>query len=508
MNPHPSLRLVRSFLACVTCLGFFCGVQLEARGPSGAITVSKPVLVSDPPETRSPVSLKAINDPNTGKAAFSFNGREDPPVIRANPGEDIRLTYTNAMSTHSQEHCVDGPCMNMTNLHFHGLHVSPDAPQDDVITMMAMPGQLLHYIVNIPVDQAPGLYWYHTHPHGESYQQDLDGMSGAIVIDGMDRYFPEIKNMKEKILILRDAELEQSDPSSALLKSAVQLAPYGCGAATGEATRVFTVNGVVRPKIAIASGKKQFWRIVNASPDLYADLEVDSESMTVVALDGMPLTYHAPNRPTEKHRHILLAPAGRAEVIVKGPMPGRTTSLRSLCVNTGADGDPNPAMVLADLDTNAEEAVPTHSLQAGPYDKAIYRPLPNHVRNRLERSAPDFTVKFSEDKNGFYINDRRFSPDAEPMTRVKVGTYAHWRVTNATNEIHPFHIHQVHFLVYGRAGVPLRRPEWMDTVNLAPKESLDLIMDFTERIIRGVSVLHCHLLSHEDKGMMATIRFE
>src|ERR1700723_3059790 len=379
MITRPWVKAGRSVLACATCLGLFCGVRPESRGASSAITVSTPVLVPNPPEARSPVSLKAINDPHTGKAAFSFEGREDPPVIRANPGEDIHLTYTNAMSTHSQEHCVDGPCMNMTNLHFHGLHVSPNAPQDDVITMMAMPGQLLQYTVDIPPDQPPGLYWYHTHPHGESYQQDLDGMSGAIVIDGMDRYFPEIQNMKEKILILRDAELEQGDPSSALLKDAVELAPYGCGAATSEATRVFTVNGVVRPKIAIASGEKQFWRIVNASPDLYADLELDSVSMTVVALDGMPLTYHDPKRHTEELRHVLLAPGGRAEVIVEGPKPGSTTSLRSLCVNTGADGDPNPNMVLADLETNAKESAPTHSVQAGPYDKAIYRPLPNHV---------------------------------------------------------------------------------------------------------------------------------
>ena len=465
-------------------------------------------LLPDPPQVVNSFDLQAINDPATGKGAFLFEGHEVPPVVRAAPGGVIQLEYANQMSRNSSEVCVDGPCMNMTNLHFHGLHVSPYAPGDDVLTTIAMPGESLHYTVDIPADQPPGLYWYHTHPHGESYQQALDGMSGAIVIDGMDRYFPEIKNMKEKILILRDAELKQGDPSSALLTGAVELAPYGCGAATGKATRVFTVNGCVRPKIAIAYGEKQFWRIVNASPDLYADLEVDSESMTVVALDGMPLTYHDPKRRPEKLRHLLLAPAGRAEVIVKGPMPGRATSLHSLCVNTGADGDPNPAMVLADLDTNPEEAVPTHSLQAEPYDKAIYRPLPNHVRNRLERSVPDFTVKFSEDKNGFYINDRKFSPDAEPMTRVKVGTYAHWRVTNATNEIHPFHIHQVHFLVYGRAGVPLRRPEWMDTVNLAPKESLDLIMDFMDRIIRGLSVFHCHLLSHEDKGMMAKIRFE
>jgi suppressor of ftsI len=112
-----------------------------------------------------------------------------------------------------------------------------------------------------------------------------------------------------------------------------QLAPYGCG----EAARVFTVNGIVRPKIDIASGEKQFWRIVNASPDLYADLEVDSESMTVLAFDGMPLTYHDHNRHTEKRRHVLPAPAGRAEVIVEGPKRGGTASLRSLCVNTGAD---------------------------------------------------------------------------------------------------------------------------------------------------------------------------
>jgi suppressor of ftsI len=186
----------------------------------------------DPPQVVTSFELQAINDPATGKGAFVFEGHEDPPVIRAVPGGTIQLDYLNQMSKSSSEVCVEGPCMNMTNLHFHGLHVSPNAPGDDVLTMIAMPGESLHYTVDIPADQPPGLYWYHTHPHGESYQQDLDGMSGAIVIDGMDRYFPEIKNMKEKILILRDAELEQSDPSSALLKNAMELAPYGCGAAT------------------------------------------------------------------------------------------------------------------------------------------------------------------------------------------------------------------------------------------------------------------------------------
>jgi hypothetical protein len=284
-----SIKPGRNVLACLTSLGLFCGVQQES-----AITVSQPVLVSDPPETRSPVSLEAINDPHTGKAAFSFDGRDAPPVIRANPGEDIRLTYTNAMSTHSQEHCVDGPCMNMTNLHFHRLHVSPNSPQDDVITMMAMPGESLRYVVNIPLDQAPGLYWYHTHPHGQSYQQDLDSMSGAIVIDGMEEYVPEVQHMQERVLVLRDRVLEDNDPASPKLRRTVEIPAQGCGASTDLPKRILTVNDALRPQIAIAPGERRFWRIVNASPDLYADLQVDTEQLEIVALDGMPLSFHDP----------------------------------------------------------------------------------------------------------------------------------------------------------------------------------------------------------------------
>jgi hypothetical protein len=100
VTKYPWMKAGRRLVACVTCLGFYCGVQLESLGASSAMTVSTPDVLSDLPEARSPVSLTAINDPRTGKAAFSFNGHEDPPVIRANPGEDIHLTYTNAMSTH------------------------------------------------------------------------------------------------------------------------------------------------------------------------------------------------------------------------------------------------------------------------------------------------------------------------------------------------------------------------------------------------------------------------
>jgi len=396
--------------------------------------------------------------------------------------------------------------MNMTNLHFHGLHVSPNAPQDDVITMMAMPGQSLRYVVNIPLDQPPGLYWYHTHPHGESYRQSLDGMSGAIVIDGMERYVPEIRHMRERILVLRDRALEENDPMAPALRSRVQIPATRCGASTEKPERIFTVNGAIRPQIAIGPGERQFWRIVNASPDLYADLQVDTGQLEIVALDGMPLAFHDPKHRTDFADHILVPPAGRVEAIVTGAKPGEHGSLRTRCFDTGPDGDPNPAMVLADMVDLAQPTLATAASEDT--QPPIHKPLSPKLIARIENSAPDFVVAFTEDKKGFYINGKKYGPMDAPMTSVAVGTYRHWKVVNNTREVHPFHIHQVHFLVYAQNGEHLAHPVWLDTVNVPVNGSVDLMMDFTDPIIRGVSLFHCHLLSHEDKGMMAKILFK
>jgi FtsP/CotA-like multicopper oxidase with cupredoxin domain len=471
-----------------------------------SVDVSHGSILPDPPEVRSPFVLYAVTDSETDKAAFSFAGQEIPPLIRARPGEDIRLTYVNNMSAHSRELCIREPCMNMTNLHFHGLHVSPNTPQDDVLSMMAMPGASLQYVVNIPLDQPPGLYWYHTHPHGESYQQGLDGMSGAIVIDGMDRYVPEIARLRERVLILRDRVVEESDPAGPNIKRIVQLSAKGCRADTEVPERVFTVNGVLRPRIAIAVGERQFWRIVNASPDLYADLKVDTEQLEIIALDGMPLAFHDPRRRRALADHILIPPAGRVEAIVTGPIRGAHASLRTLCFDTGPDGDPNPAMVLADI-VDTTRAAPARVISSHHAAHPIYKPLSAKLVMGVENGSPEFVVTFTEDKGGFYINGKKFGMADPPMTTVVTGTYRHWRVVNNTSEVHPFHIHQVHFLAYSQNGEHLAHPEWLDTVNVPVQGSVDLIMDFTDPIIRGVSLFHCHLLSHEDKGMMAKILF-
>ena len=478
---------------------------------SAALICAQTVSLPHPPQVRPTnhivwLTLHAVNE--NGRDALAFNGETVAPIIRASPGDILKITYINDLPAKSQETCAPNPCMDMTNLHFHGLTVSPNAPQDDVLTMLARPGQVLHYSVAIPRDHQPGLFWYHTHPHGESERQVLDGMSGAIVIEGMERYAPEVKRLRERVLVLRGRSIDR-DTSAAQLRGQVEIPSEPCGRAPGQASEIFTVNGAVRPQIEIAPKEKQFWRIVNASADRYLDLQMDGQSFEIVALDGMPLAYHEPKSPNRIAKHFLLAPAGRLEAIVAGPPAGTHSALRTLCVDTGPDGDPNPGMVLADLVQPRSDQPSPHERSEQPHTTDNRRPVYKPVNvESLKKAAPDFTVVFSEDKNGFYINGQTFAMDASPMTSARVGTYQHWRIVNRSAELHPFHIHQVHFLAYAENDAPLANPAWLDTVNVPVGGSVDVILDFTDPVIKGMSVFHCHLLNHEDKGMMAKILFK
>lgn len=477
----------------------------------GSAAAAQQAVVPDPPEVRHPFDLTAAFDHDEGHNAFHYRGKAVPPTIRVLPGQGIKLTYQNKLPVHSGEECALGPCEDHTNLHFHGMHVSPDRPQDDVLTMMAVPGQELKYRVEVPAYAAPGLYWYHTHPHGESARQDFDGMSGAIVVDGIDRYYPEVRGMRERVLVIREYGLHSEAPEArAQLLQRVDIPPERCGTSSDgtKVDRIFSLNWQIRPEIPIAPGAKQFWRIVNASSNRYVDLQVEGQQLEVIALDGMPLSYHDRTRHTFKVDHILVPPAGRVEAMVTGPPAGSHPTLSTRCVDTGVDGDNNPAMVIADVVSAAKSDSTSHNVPTTS-GEPIYREFSSDQIKAAETWPPDFTVIFTEDKNGFYINGQKFTMDSAPMLTLNVGSLQHWRVINATSELHPFHIHQVHFLAYAVGETAVEGPQWLDTVNV-PYDggSVDLIMDFTDPIIRGMSLFHCHLLTHEDKGMMAKILFK
>ena len=175
-------------------VGFVCVLTVKSTGGNHSSSLPQPPQLRAHHHELS-LTLRAVADSN-GRDAFAFNGRNVAPILRVSPGDTIQIDYINNLPAKAKGSCAISPCMDMTNLHFHGMEISPNAPEDDVLTMMAMPGQSLHYTVPIPEGHPPGLFWYHTHPHGESHRQVRDGMSGAIVIEGMERYVPEVRDLR------------------------------------------------------------------------------------------------------------------------------------------------------------------------------------------------------------------------------------------------------------------------------------------------------------------------
>lgn len=463
--------------------------------------------------------LDVVGDAN-GAPSFSYRGAIGvAPTIRVHAGDTIDVTLHNELRPSAN-------VPNDVNLHFHGLRVSPKAPGDDVMMTLAHPGETLHYHVQIPRTHEPGLYWYHPHAHGQSYWQVGSGMSGAIVIEGLQDRLPALRTMRERILVLREA---QTDPDIQTIPLAAR--PARMRAAVLEKRRLagrmaivddddaqgqpcalkngarVTVNGAERASLGIDPGESEFFRVVNASASRYFDLAVDGELLRLVALDGVPLDAYRGSAPTQNVSHVLVAPAGRAEFVVTGQ--ARPTVLRSRCFNAGQAGDRDPAVVLADLqpDGKGENAVAhTQFADVRPRDGSP-APLPAPAAHR--------DIRFTEDANGFYLNGKTFDMDAPPAIVAHSGTIEAWTLINRTVEVHDFHIHQVHFAVVAVDGRTVDHPHWVDTATVAPQTfgphgpptpgTLKILVDLRDPAIRGTFVYHCHILDHEDGGMMAKI---
>jgi FtsP/CotA-like multicopper oxidase with cupredoxin domain len=157
------------------------------------------------------VNLTAAVNPSTGLPALQYNGVIGPmgPTIRINPGETLNVNYANHLPATGgmcdQANIVNGiDYMDNTNLHYHGMKVSPNPPSDQIITTLLAPGQTYAYSVPVPVDDAPGLYWYHAHPHCESNRQVTGGLVGTLIVNGIEKYYPQVANIPERILVLQN----------------------------------------------------------------------------------------------------------------------------------------------------------------------------------------------------------------------------------------------------------------------------------------------------------------
>jgi FtsP/CotA-like multicopper oxidase with cupredoxin domain len=487
------------------------------------------------------------------------------PNLRLKPGDLLILHLKNDLTdpdpkaappNHMHAHlpaaknadpCVSGAMTaTSTNLHFHGLTIPPVCHQDDVVKTSVSPHDMpFEYRFRIPANEPPGLYWYHPHIHGFSKVQVLGGASGALIVEGLERANKEVAGLPERVLVIRDQNLLNPDapPSKSepvvpkmLLDRDGDSANNGTG--FGKPAKDLSINFVPVPypdyppaTIAMKPGEKQLWRVLNASAITYLNLAVlfhrAPQQLGLVAIDGVPLNRKGTLGDfVSWQNHLGVPPGARVEFIVQGPPAGVTGLLVTRTVDTGPGGenDPNRALATIAASENAPEPRSKLASRSEPFPPPREAWLGDVTPVRTRKLY--FSEKLTDPNNPnsateFYITldgktPAMFDPQSGvPDIIVKQGTVEDWIIENRSNELHAFHIHQLHFLLLDYLGQAVSEPFLRDTVNVPYYKnqmlvypSVRLRMDFRDPNTLGTFVYHCHLLEHEDSGMMGLIRVD
>ena len=459
----------------------------------------------------------------------------EAPTLRLNPGDTLNIAFTDGLNVATptdlslrysaakimkhgdmpgmSSNEPANPCksttvdFNTTNIHFHGLNVPPICHQDDVINTLIQAGQTFQYQVQIPTNEPPGLYWYHPHPHGFTALQVNGGAAGPIVINGMEKVKPQVQGLPERIFMIRQQFLNPLAWIPGPYQLTLNFQPA-------------TAPARPSPVIQMQPNEKQFWRVANATTQGFVTLQLlfgsTAQNMELIALDGVPVT----GDPTVTS--IALPPAGRAEFIVTGPPSGTTAQLVNAGFDTGPVGNANTFQILADVQTTSSSAARQPAVAAAPAP-SLPAETPRFAGLASIKANTQRYLYFSEAALGtnppvnFFLTvngkqPKLFTMNEPPAIVTKVGQVEDWTIENRTSEEHAFHMHQIHFLVTAINGVPLTTPTMQDTFPVpywsgsGPFPSITVRMDFRDPGIAGTFVFHCHILDHEDAGMMEKIQ--
>jgi FtsP/CotA-like multicopper oxidase with cupredoxin domain len=483
----------------------------------------------------------------------------ESPNLRAHPGDLVVLHLTNALTDlshgsssapmHAHAHASGNPCTSgvmspvSTNLHFHGLTIPPVCHQDDVMKTSVQPGDApFEYRFRIPDDEPPGLYWYHPHIHGFSKEQLLGGASGAMIVEGIERAKKAAAGLPERVFIIRDQDL--MNPNAPPAKSEPVVPKFmidrdgdaaNNGTGFGKPAKDLSINYVPVPypdyppaTIEMKPGERQLWRVLNASAITYLNLAVlfnrVPQSLGLVALDGVPMNLNdAEKDSVDPQTHIGLPPGARVEFIVTGPPEGETGLLVTRTVDTGPGGENDPNRMLAKIVGSSDAPESRSRLQSSPgplpptSETWLGAVLPVRVRHLyfseklIDPNDPTSAVEFYLTVDG--EEPKMFDMSSEvPNIIAQQGTVEDWIIENRSRELHAFHIHQLHFLLLDYSGRQVNEDFLRDTVNVPYYDGRSLSypgvrlrMDFRDPNSVGTFVYHCHLLEHEDKGMMGSI---
>ncbi len=392
-----------------------------------------------------------------------YNRRYMPPVWRLRPGDILTVALHNQLSEE-------------TNLHFHGLNVSPLNNGDNVFLHVA-PNETFTYQIKIP-DRHIGLFWFHPHMHGDVDRQIIGGMSGGILVEGSDRLYPFLKGLTERVLLLKHHPIGRADYEE-----------------------LVTVNGIVAPTIAIRPGEAQFWQVGNIGADRFLRLKIDEMPFYLIGRDG----YFVPH--PIRMEEVILGPGQRFSAIVVGGQAGRH-AFKSVAFKFDERQPPLPEISLGTVVSNGPAADVAAEANVGA--QHVNGPLyVDMVRSSPIAQRRTFAFSVNPQKTAFFINDQVFDENRTDVT-VKLGDTEEWTILNKDSQYHDFHIHQTGFLVAEVNGAPTDFDGLRDTFSVPPMRDgkpgeAKLIIPFTNSEIVGRFVFHCHVVKHEDKGMMMTV---
>lgn len=398
---------------------------------------------------------------------WGYNGAFPGPVIELHEGQRVIIDFANRLGLDS-------------TIHWHGLPVPADqdgSPLDPVAS-----GVNRLYEFEVPTGSA-GTYWYHPHAHQTVTLQVGHGLAAPLVVRGAD---DPLSALPELTLMITSMALDQN--GQVIVSPAVM---GGMGMMMSGAGELL-VNGQKSPLHTMAPGATERWRIINATADRYLRLGLDGHHFAVVGTDGGLL-----GAPLSGLTEWLLAPAQRVEIVVTiAAQQAARYTLRDLGYSGGMNGGPGGALMTVETGR-----VPAQAPIALP---ATLRPIadlgPASARQRIVLSGSRMGMM-----GPFLINGRTFDMNRIDLETV-VGRVELWDLVNTTFMDHPIHIHGTQFQVVARTSgglaTPVSYPAWLDTVNVPAGETVTIK---TRQTMPGKRMFHCHILPHEDAGMMAVL---
>ncbi|MGI8459365.1 MAG: multicopper oxidase family protein [Propionibacteriaceae bacterium] len=471
------------------------GTVIGAGGLTWRMTAgfspAPPAALTEPPTLTSTagllqVRLEAAAGPvriaGRQATALAYNGGLPGPTLRLQPGDRLQVDLVNRLT-------------QPTNLHVHGLHVSPQGNGDNPFVTVH-PGASFSYDYQLPADHSPGVYWYHPHHHGTVADQVFGGLYGAIIVGDAETPTPSVPVTRERVLVISDISLSAS--------GTIQT-PSAMDRMRGREGELILTNGQTHPELTAQPGERERWRIVNACTSRYLRLRLDGQHLQLLGLDSG--RFAAPHDADE----FVLAPGNRADVLVS--TTAGTSQLQTLPYNRGymmgmgggmgggMGNNPQPNSnqgdrVLATLEVTGRDVTTLPAVAA--------QPEPRDLRGATiaRRRELTFAMSMGGGAMNFTIDGQKFDADRVDQT-VDAGTIEEWTVTNTSPMDHPLHLHVWPMQIIETEGQRLKQPIWQDVVNIPARSNVKVRVAFDD--FAGRTVYHCHILDHEDHGMMGVI---